>query len=210
MSKPNAVFLPPIGKAFLLAIAAGIFIGIGGTVLLSKENRLVGAVLFSVALLSICTMKLFLFTGKVGYLVNEHKAVDILSVLAGLFGNGVGCFLAATGVRLCRPSLIEAAKALVSPKLTQGTAYAVVAGIFCGILMYTAVQIYRDKNSLSGIFLCVPVFILAGFEHSIADMFYFFCAGEYSLRMVGFLLPVILGNAIGGWLIPLFLRIANR
>ncbi len=210
MNETKRLSLTPVLNAFLLAVAAGIFIGIGGTVLLSVENRIVGSVLFSVALLSICTLGLYLFTGKVGYLVHDHKVADILSILAGLIGNGVGCFLAAMGVRLCRPALIETAQALVAPKLTQSPAYAVVAGIFCGILMYTAVQIYRDKNSHSGIFFCVPVFILAGFEHSIADMFYFFCAGIYSFRMAGFLLLVVLGNAIGGWLIPLFHRIANR
>ncbi len=199
----------PVLSAFVLAVAAGIFIGIGGTVLLSLENRIVGSVLFSVALLSICTLGLYLFTGKVGYLVNAHTGTDILSVAAGLLGNGVGCWLVAAGVRICRPSVIEPAQALVAPKLSQSPAYAVIAGIFCGILMYTAVQIYRDKASTAGIFFCVPVFILAGFEHSIADMFYFFCAGEHSAQMVGFILLVVIGNAIGGWLMPMFARIAN-
>jgi len=199
----------PVLSAFILAVAAGIFIGIGGTVLLSLENRIVGSVLFSVALLSICMLGLYLFTGKVGYLVNSHTGTDILSVLAGLGGNAVGCWLAAAGVRICRPALIDAAKALVAPKLQQSAAYAVIAGIFCGILMYTAVQIFREKQSSAGIFFCVPVFILAGFEHSIADMFYFFCAGEYSVETVIFLALVVIGNAVGGWLMPLLSRLAG-
>jgi len=201
--------ISPVLSAFLLAIAAGIFIGIGGTVLLSLENRTVGSVLFSVALLSICTLGLYLFTGKVGYLVNAHTKTDILSVIAGLIGNGVGCWLAAAGVRICRPAVIAPAQALVAPKLQQTPLYAIVAGIFCGILMYTAVQIYKDKSSMAGIFFCVPVFILAGFEHSIADMFYFFCAGEYSPQVFLFILLVVIGNAIGGWLMPLIVRLAN-
>lgn len=202
--------ISPILSSFILAVAAGIFIGIGGAVLLSLENRTVGSVLFSVALLSICMLGLYLFTGKVGYLVNSHKAVDILSVIAGLFGNAVGCWLAAAGVRICRPSVIDAAQALVAPKLEKDAAYAIIAGIFCGILMYTAVQIFRAKNSTAGIFFCVPVFILAGFEHSIADMFYFFCAGEYSGKMIVFLLLVVLGNSVGGWLMPLLTGLASR
>jgi len=201
--------LSAIRNAFVLAVAAGIFIGIGGTVLLSLEDRVIGSVLFSVALLSICMLGLYLFTGKVGYLVASHTKNDILSVIAGLFGNAAGCFIAATGVRICRPGLIEKAQTLTAPKLEQSWYYALVAGIFCGILMYTAVQIYRDKSSSAGIFFCVPVFILAGFEHSIADMFYFFCAGTYSMKMIAFLIPVIIGNAIGGWLMPLFAKLAN-
>ena len=201
--------ISPLLRSFILAVAAGVFIGIGGTVLLSLENRIVGAILFSVALLSICMMGLYLFTGKVGYLVSSHSLTDILSVVAGLFGNAVGCWLAAAGVRLCRPAVIEAAQALVAPKLQKDPAYAVVAGIFCGILMYTAVQIFREKNSTAGIFFCVPVFILAGFEHSIADMFYFFCAGEYSGQMVMFLVLVVIGNSLGGWLMPFLTRLAK-
>lgn len=200
----------PVVSAFVLAVAAGIFIGIGGTVLLSLENRIIGSVLFSVALLSICMLGLYLFTGKVGYLVNSHTKTDIFSVIAGLLGNAVGCWLAAAGVRICRPSVIEAAKALVAPKLQKDAAYAVIAGIFCGILMYTAVQIFKEKNSTAGVFFCVPVFILAGFEHSIADMFYFFCAGEYSMDMFVFLLLVVLGNAVGGWLMPILSRLAGK
>jgi len=197
-------------RSLLLAVGAGIFIGIGGTVLLSVDDRVVGAVLFSVALLSICMLGMYLFTGKVGYLVHSHSGTDVLSVLAGLVGNGIGCWLSAAGVRLCRPALIARAQALVAPKLEQSWYYAVAAGIFCGILMYTAVQIYRDKHSVAGIFFCVPVFILAGFEHSIADMFYFFCAGAYSGEMIGFLLLVVLGNAIGGWIMPLISRITQN
>lgn len=210
MTKSTLTPARTIRNAFILAVAAGIFIGIGGTVLLSLDNRVIGSVFFSVALLSICMLGLYLFTGKVGYLVNAHSTTDVLSVIAGLFGNAVGCWLAATGVRLCRPSVIAPAQALVAPKLSQSPAYAVVAGIFCGILMYTAVQIYKEKSSTAGIFFCVPVFILAGFEHSIADMFYFFCAGEYSAQMVGFILLVVIGNAIGGWLMPFFARITSN
>jgi len=48
----------------------------------------------------------------------------------------------------------------------------------------------------------VPVFILAGFEHSIADMFYFCAGGQFTLEALVFILVVILGNAVGGIIIP--------
>lgn len=199
---------PPVIRSFILAVAAGIFIGIGGTVLLSLENRIIGAVLFSVALLSICMLGLYLFTGKVGYLVDSHTRQDIFCVFAGLFGNAFGCWLAATGVRLCCPAVDATVQTMVSAKLQQTWYHSVVAGIFCGILMYTAVHIFREKSSVFGIFFCVPVFILSGFEHSIADMFYFFCAGVYSAAGFRFLLLVVLGNTIGGCLVPFLTRLA--
>ncbi len=188
---------------FVLAVAAGLFIGIGGTVLLSMEDKLSGAVLFSVALLSICTLGLSLFTGRVGDLTESHRPADFAVLGTVLLGNALGCFLTATGVRLCRPALIEKAVTLTTPKLSGNWLSVLVAGVFCGMLMYTAVAIYRERSSVVGIFLAVPTFILCGFEHSIADMFYFFLAGEYSLSMLGFLALVVVGNALGGCLVPL-------
>jgi nitrite transporter NirC len=62
-------------NAFLNSFLAGVFISIGGTVfisLASAGNKLAGAIFFAVALLSICILGLFLFTGKVGYMVEDH------------------------------------------------------------------------------------------------------------------------------------------
>ena len=77
-----------------------------------------------------------------------------------------------------------------------------IRGFFCGVLMYTAVWIYREKKTALGILFCIPVFILAGFEHSIADMFYFSLAGLFKTRALVFLLLVVLGNSLGGLFIP--------
>ena len=70
-------------NAFFAAVAAGIFIGIGGTILLSLENRIIGACAFTIALLCICMMGLYLFTGKVGFIVYDHTGKNILTVICG-------------------------------------------------------------------------------------------------------------------------------
>ena len=80
----------------------------------------------------------------------------------------------------------------------------IAKGIFCGILMFIAADVYKTKKSYLGAFICVPVFILAGSEHSIADMFYFCSAGVFTLDALCFILLVALGNAIGGVIIPVF------
>ena len=77
-----------------------------------------------------------------------------------------------------------------------------MAAIFCGILMYTAVEVFKTGKSPLGIFFCVPAFIIAGFEHSIADMFYFFSARMFSGEVAVFLLVVVIGNSVGGMLLP--------
>ena len=62
--------------------------------------------------------------------------------------------------------------------------------------------VYKKKQSYLGAFICVPVFILAGSEHSIADMYYFCAAGVFSLDALFFIILVAIGNAIGGIIIP--------
>ena len=167
-------------RAALLSLPAGVFIGIGGTVFLSCENRYVGAVLFSVGLLAICCMGLFLFTGRVGYLAEERSGAYALSLLVTLAGNLAGTLLTGRLIACARPELAEKAAALWEKKLSMAPLPALIAAFFCGVLMYTAVAVYKEKGTLLGVILCVPVFILSGFEHSVADLFYWFLAGKFT------------------------------
>ena len=75
--------------------------------------------------------------------------------------------------------------------------------------MYTAVACYKLKNAVSAILFCVPVFIISGFEHSIADMFYFFLADSFGIHTWFFLAIVVLGNSVGGMIIPALTTLAN-
>lgn len=197
-------------RSLSLAIAAGIFISIGGAVFLSCENSVVGAVFFSVALLSICFMGLYLFTGKVGFLAVSHTGREIAEVVLTLLGNLIGTFIGGILVSAAKPKLMENAIARCLPRLEMGVLPILITAFFCGILMYTAVAIYKEKGSPLGIFFCVPVFILSGFEHSIADMFYFFCARMFSGEVFLFLLLVVIGNAVGGMFIPALRRLAEE
>ena len=189
-------------KAACLSFAAGVFIGIGGSVFLSCDVKYVGAVLFAVALLTICNLRLYLFTGKIGYLAISHTKADVLDVVVTLFGNFAGTLFSGLLVSYAKPALMEKAAQSCSAKLALQPLPALVLAFFCGILMYTAVAIYKEQKSVWGIFFCVPVFILSGFEHSIADMFYLFTARIFTAEAFFFLLIVILGNTLGGMFIP--------
>ena len=76
--------------------------------------------------------------------------------------------------------------------------------------MYSAVWIYREKKTVTGILFCIPVFILAGFEHSVADMFYFALAGLFTARAAVFIILVVLGNSLGGMFIPAILSLKGE
>lgn len=179
------------------SIAAGMLVGIGGTVYLSCENKAVGAVLFSVALLAICMFSLYLFTGKIGYLATDRSLTNVLSLITGLVGNAVGASCTGFLIKICRGGLVEKTTTICATKLEQSYLQTFLLAAFCGVLMYTAVEIYRSKGSALGIIICIPVFILSGFEHSVADMFYFSLSSLSPARPVIFILFAILGNAVG-------------
>lgn len=196
-------------KKLLDGISAGILISIGGSVYLSCDNKYIGAVLFSVALLFICLKGYSLYTGKIGYLPEHHTKDDISTTFLGLLGNAIATCLLGMLVVYAIPKLGETANTICTAKLEQEFLQTIVRSIFCGILMYLAVSVYREGKGIAGIFFAVPVFILSGFEHSIANMFYFGASGIVSLKAFGYLWTVILGNSIGGMLLPL-LGMAGR
>lgn len=82
-----------------------------------------------------------------------------------------------------------------------------ILGIFCGLLMFIASDgfktIENPVGKIAAVFLPVMVFILSGFEHCIADMFYFSLASDFTIQSMFALLVISLGNTIGGILIPL-------
>lgn len=198
-------------KRTVSGISAGILIAIGGCVYLACANKYVGAVLFSVALLCICYKGYGLFTGKVGFMPERYDREAWEVLLAALLGNAIGTFVCGYAVRGGMPSLGDAAEILCQAKLdSQSFPQTLLRAVLCGVLMYLAVSIFRDQKTPMGILFCIPVFILSGFEHSIADCFYFAASGIVSWRACGFLWTVILGNSLGGILLPLLQKIGKR
>ena len=196
--------------AFVLAVLAGIAIGIGGTVYLSMDNKTAGALMFTVGLYTICIHGLNLYTGKVGYAPNQPAAylLDLLVIWAG---NLAGTGMAALGVRQTRISgIADKAAALCEVKLQDSMASLFLLAGFFGFLMFIAVDGYKQSGSPVILFLGVGAFILCGFEHCIADMFYFSVAGMWPGRAVAAVLVITLGNSVGGILIPLAKKNAVR
>ena len=191
----------------LRAIITGFAIGIGGVVCLSCESRYIGAALFGTGLFVILTFGLSLFTGKVGYAV-ENKPAYIIDLLIIWAGNFIGT--AATGLLvLCTriSGIGEKAKTMCETKLSDNLLSIFILAFFCGMLMFIAADGYKTiKNPTAqvfAIFLPVIVFILSGFEHCIANMFYFTVAEMWSAKAFGYLMIMTLGNAVGGMFIPL-------
>lgn len=189
-------------------IYAGILIGMGGIAYLAIDNKIVGSFIFSFGLLTVCMYSFNLYTGKIGYLL-KNKLSYIIELLLSLIGNFIGTFIAGNVMRLTRFSgYVEKAQNLVNIKLDDSLLSIFILAIFCGIIMYIAVNNYKKQKDIIGkymtIFMGVMAFILCGFEHCVANMFYFSIAGVYSFKMFYYLLVMILGNSIGSFIIAYY------
>lgn len=195
-------------KRIFSGVASGVLVGIGGIVYLMTENRIAGAVLFSVALLCICYKGFSLFTGKVGFIAHSSTKTDLSVLFTGLLGNFLGAVGTAALARIALPNIGSVASVVTEAKISQDFFETLLRAFFCGILMYMAVSIYREKSSPLGILFGIPVFILSGFEHSIADMFYLSAGveivAENVVKSILFILTAIVGNAAGAIFIALF------
>ncbi|MBO4500628.1 MAG: formate/nitrite transporter family protein, partial [Clostridia bacterium] len=79
-------------KIFVQAIAAGLMISIGGTVYMICPNKLLGAFMFALGLFMVCVWKFNLFTGKIGYVVEDKTMWKSLAQI--WVGNLCGALLA--------------------------------------------------------------------------------------------------------------------
>ncbi len=204
-----------IGKTMIQGILAGISISLGGTVFLVSADKTVGALLFAVGLFCVCAFGFSLFTGKVCYVFdNDRQYALALPVIWA--GNLIGAVCTSLLESLTRmgPALAEKAAAVCDGKLAQTPLSAAILAVFCNIMIYIAVEGYKNIPHEVGKYLAilfgVVVFILCGFEHCVANMYYFTIGNAWGWKAVGYLLLMTLGNAAGGVLIPLLRRAGKK
>lgn len=197
---------------FVFAVLAGVSIALGGAVFLSLDNKVLGALFFCVGLFTVCTFGFHLFTGKVCYALEQSPSYWgwlILVWLGNLAGaNLVGYLLRATRIG---PVLAEKAAGLCLVKTTDSLLSIFLLAFFCNLLIFLAVDGFKNNphelGKYLGLLFGVTVFILCGFEHCVANMFYFAVANWWSPNTFLYLLVMTLGNSAGGLLIPLCRRL---
>lgn len=183
-------------------------IAIGGTVFLSIENKVIGASLFSIGLFGVLIYNLNLYTGKIGYLITNFNLKYIKELIITLIGNFIGACSIGFILRYTRiyDKIYEKSLMLVNTKLNDNILSIFILSIFCGLLMYYAVNGFKKQTDFGKylvVYLGVAVFILCGFEHCIANMYYFSVADIWSLKTLGYTGIMVLGNSIGSFIIPL-------
>lgn len=174
------------------SIFAGIAIGLGCWIFLMVENPIVAALLFSCGLLAVRLYQLNLFTGKTQYLW-QHQ-FSIKNYLITLFGNLIGITL----MVLCSNLIgTEKVQIIAENKANQSIMTALSKGIGCGMLMSLATY---PTSPLWLSSCCVLAFILAGFNHCIADFFYLLAGRQFTINW----LFTVVGNIVGGLLFTKF------
>lgn len=182
---------------FRQAMLAGISISVGCIVYLNVGG-VAGAVLFALGLLTCVYFKLPLYTGTAGFVMNRGEFNRLWLILAG---NIVGCLLLAWAMKYAQPGLIEKAGAIAQKRMALAPLQTGILALMCGFLMTIAVKFAREKSFLPLLF-AVPVFILSGFIHSIADAFYLLAsplellASDPAAVALNYLMAVI-GNFFG-------------
>ncbi len=178
-----------------LSILAGICISIGCVVNL-RVGGVAGAVLFAFGLTTVVYYGLKLYTGTAGFI---RRQGDWSMLLMVLIGNIIGCLLSAWLIAYAQPDCIEPASKILAGRLAKGPFACFLLAIGCGFIMTTAVEFARKGKMLPLIF-GVPVFILCGFAHSIADAFYFLVSPSQQVLQTDVLivyLSEVLGNFVG-------------
>lgn len=202
-------------KIFISGMMAGLAISLGGTVFLSVDSKIIGALAFTVGLFSVCTRGLALYTGRVCYLFENDRAYALDLPIIWL-GNLAGTFLTAQILLQTRiaPILREKAAGLCETKLSDDLLSIFILAVFCNILIFIAVDGFRQNPHELGkylaLFFGVVVFILCGFEHCVANMYYFSVAGAWSAKTLLYVLVMTAGNSVGGLLLPLLHRFVSR
>lgn len=218
-------------KTFLLSIMAGIFISIGAVSNLMSQNliegnigKLIGSIFFSIGLILVFVAGAELFTGKNILIGTAIKKIVTFKHLLKYWivvyiGNFIGCFLMALLIYLSKifndKSIINLNKLIIT-KNSKTFLTLLVLGILCNMLVCLAVWMNCSSKSIADKILIpifpITIFVFCGFEHSIADMFYLALNNFYSFNISTFwvLLPVTIGNVLGGMFIGLIYYIVSN
>lgn len=201
-----------------MSIMAGLYISLGAQgFMVTYENVFVRAAVFPVGLMLIVLVGGELYTGNClmtfALLQKKIKAYDYVKSLLQVFtGNLIGALIVVAllyfGGVYNNQVLSETVVKIANSKLSLTFAQALSRGILCNILVSLGVWFATTSKDTTGKLLgCwfpVMLFVLTGYEHVVANMFYLPMAAIYdstitiSQILIKNFFPVAIGNFIGG------------
>lgn len=185
-----------MGKLFRSGVLAGFCIGLG-CVANMRLGGIPGAVLFTFGLLTVVHFQYKLYTGTAGFVSSGRDMGELAVILAA---NLVGTFLLAAAIAYCLS--FEYAldpRSILASRMNYGLLQALLMSAFCGYIMTVCVKFGREGRFLPLLF-GVPIFILSGYLHCIADAFYLFMSvfgGYFEAGFVPYYAAIVAGNFLG-------------
>ncbi len=217
--------------SFVKGILAGLAIGLGGFLYilmtflfhddLAELGKILGSIVFSVGLFIVCTFSLHLYTGKIGLIYEEKQTKEFYICLPimlignaiGAFGLGYICFFIFRNTDVYNYALSAASSRLVFNTVFDYLT-TMIKAFLCGLCVYLAVKSFNsDRLRPIGITLLVFfvfVFVYCGFQHCIANMFYFGMTNAINWYTLINLLLVILFNSLGPVTGVLFTKLIKK
>ena len=174
------------------SLFAGLLIGLGACGFLALGG-IPGAIIFAFGLIGVVLSGVPLYTGRAG--VMPLKQTGGL-VLIWLF-NVLGCILLGLLMMSLGGEPVERAQTVVAGRLAQGPWRAFLRAIGCGLIIDIAVWMYRSTKNILPVLFGVPLFILCGFYHSIADVVYLVAAWKWDPAILWYYPVIVLGNYVG-------------
>lgn len=166
--------------------------------------KIIGASLFGIGLFTIIHYGLWLYTGKVGYLLDNIKNPSYyLKLVLCLIFNLVGVILCTLLLKAggIGDKVGDLCKTIVNGKQNEKWYEVLILGVFCGIMIYLAVDGHKKCEYAGGkilfAFLPIVLFILCGFEHVVANAAYYTYAGVFNGKVIGWFVLMAIGDGIG-------------
>ncbi len=172
------------------SLMAGLLIGLGAVGFLALGG-LPGAIIFAFGLVGVVLSGTLLYTGRAGVMT------DIPALVKIWFFNVVGCILLGLLVKATGGEAAERAQTVVAGRLAMGPWRSLLRSLACGLIIDLAVWLYRISKSLVPILFGVPLFIVCGFYHSIADVVYLVAAWTWSPAILWYYPIIVVGNYLG-------------
>ena len=171
---------------------AGILIGLGACGYLALGG-LPGAIIFAFGLIGVVLSGSLLYTGRAGVMpLSETGSL----VKIWLF-NILACILLGLLMMSLGGEPVERAQTAVAGRLAQGPWRSFLRAVGCGLIIDIAVWMYRTTKNILPVLFGVPLFIVCGFYHSIADVVYLVAAWKWSPDILWYYPVIVLGNYAG-------------
>jgi len=217
MKKYLSILFSSILSGFCITFGATVYLlclSMGSKGINPDLMKVIGSFMFGIGLFTIIHFGFWLYTGKVGYVL-DNKPKYLISLLVCFLGNTIGSIVLSLLIGLTSqgPQLQEQALNIVNAKLNSTWYSIFIMSMMCGVMIYLAVEGHKKCQYTLGkvlfAFMPIALFILAGFEHVVANVTYFTYAKVFNLQAFGYFILMFIGNGLGSIIFDGLIKLVN-